>query len=756
MLEILNAIGQRRAFLTPEADGLKDVTLDSRLNGECILTLALPFDSPKWTELTAESRIIAGGREFVVLRPDVIDIERDGQKMWGVVTAQESWILLNKQHPTIGSLPLAVSIPKTTPGQGGFLTGSAGSALFQLLQGSGWTVGTVDVVGVYDLFTEKLSLLANIQKVQEIWDGFLLWDSVAKTVSLRAETWQNYTGFQVRYAKNLKHITRTTNNDLITRLYPFGQDELTISAVNGGIIHIDNFSFTSRIYTGIYQDQNISDPTELRDKATKLLDKLCQPRHSYRVNMVDLRTLPGYTHENFALGDMLDVVDEELGINIRARLMRYKYDVFQPWKCELEIGEPEERLAARLADSLAVTDFVDSALRPNPSTSNLLKGFVNTFATQINSANGKLIWNDSNLQAIEIDGAGNETGKRVRITPGGIGISIDGGQTYVTAMTGAGVLANTIIVNTLYALSTEDGHTRLTGSGLEVWDNRNPRRKRLHAGQYMSGKFGLEVRDSTGNVVILDEDGILQTWQEGRADNVDANNPITLSIFLPVETRSIRRALLRLRLQAFRTYATGAASGGGGTSGASSTVTTGASSRQTAANANENISIDGYRITPSTWLVDHTQGDFADADTHNHGIANGTVLALAGEGSVVYSEFNGGHHVHWLYDHEHFYTAHGHSHGMDHNHGMDHDHWISSHSHPLAFGIFTSTLATGVTVRINGIDRTVALGGPFSADQSALNIGQFLNIGQWNTITLGSSQLGRIDATIFLQALMGV
>jgi len=85
----------------------------------------------------------------------------------------------------------------------------------------------VDVTGTHDLETEKLSLLENIQKVQEIWGGYLVWDSVAKTVSLRDEsTWQNYTGFQVRYAKNLKSITRMTNYDLVTRLYPFGENDL--------------------------------------------------------------------------------------------------------------------------------------------------------------------------------------------------------------------------------------------------------------------------------------------------------------------------------------------------------------------------------------------------------------------------------------------------------------------------------------------------------------------------------------------------
>jgi phage minor structural protein len=767
-IEIRTTAGAPAAYLSPEADGLKDCYIDQHLNAECTLTFLLPMDNEKWAELTTECRIRAGGREFIILRPDAVDVVRDGQKLWGKVMAAESWVLLNKQYPTIpaGATDLAVIILSSDPGEGGFPAGSAGSALYRLLQGSGWSVGTVDITGIHDLETEKESLLANIQKVQEVWGGHLVWDSINKIVSLRAEsTWQNYTGFQVRYAKNLKTITRTINYDIITRLYPFGENDLDISSVNSGVKYLENFSYTGNAYVGIYQNQDIDNPQELKDKATEVLAKLCQPRYTYRVDMVDLRTLPEYQHEDFALGDMVDIIDEDMGVNVRARVIRHKYNVFQPWKCELEIGEPEERLAAKLTDSFDVAKFVREALRPNPATLNLLKGFINTFATQINSANGKLAWNDSILQTIEIDQNGNETGKRVRITPGGIGISTDGGQTYVTAMTGAGILANTVIVNALYALTTEDGYTKLTGSGLEVWDNQATPKKRLHAGQYQTGKFGLELRDKTGNMVILNEDGILQTWEQPREDNVDSSNPLVFDVYIPPETVSIRKALLRLRLKAFRAYETGAASGGGSTSGPSSINTT--------VSADENIDVTTYLPFYTYIEVDTTKYNYADADNHshggstsydglhNHGIPNGTVLVKNDGGTVTFVEsgnhshsiststFDGSSHLHKVYDHGHRFEARGHSHGMSHIHSTP------DHTHPLNFGIYTSTPATGITVKINGVDRTADLGGPFNSDQTNLNIASYLS-GQWNAVELGSSQLGRISSTIFIQTMMGV
>ena len=169
------------------------------------------------------------------------------------------------------------------------------------------------------------------------------------------------------------------------------------------------------------------------------------------------------------------------------------------------------------------------------------------------------------MQAIEIDGEGNETGNRVRITPGGIGINADGGQTYVTAMTGQGILANTIIVNESFMpLATDDGYTKLTASGLHVYDANWA--EKLVTGWWMGGatkRFGLSVKAQDGATTLLDDRGLLQTWQEGRADNVQNNYPLVLNVYLPSETRSIGRALLRFRRQNFRAYSAGAASGGG-------------------------------------------------------------------------------------------------------------------------------------------------------------------------------------------------
>jgi hypothetical protein len=76
------------------------------------------------------------------------------------------------------------------------------------------------------------------------------------------------------------------------------------------------------------------------------------------------------------------------------------------------------------------------------------------------------------------------------------------------------------------------------------------------------------------------------------------------------------------------------------------------------------------------------------------------------------------------------------------------------HTHiiTLTYGVFEGAAATGVTVKINGVDRTTALGGGagFTTDQTELEISQYLTIGIKNTIDLTPTGPGRILAHLRL------
>ncbi|TLM99933.1 hypothetical protein FDZ73_20785, partial [bacterium] len=491
--------------------------------------------------------------------------------------------------------------------------------------------------------------------------------------------------------------------------------------------------YTTDVYEDIYRNQELTTAQQVKNKGQEILDKICKPRHNYRTTLVDLSTLPEYSHETFIVSDLVDIIDEDLG-SVQVRVIKYKYNIFQPWICELEIGDPIKTLESIIADTSKAASYINVA-KTNNGFNNLIKGILDTFATDVNGAKGAFDIVDGVATWREKDVNGILTGKIVRITPGGLAVSRNGGVDWDTILT-----ANGIVAKQFFAIASNDGFTKLIDSGLVVYDNLAA--LRVHLGQYAAGKFGLKLIDPNGSQTILDENGILQTWQEGRTDNVDGTHPLILNVYLPAETRAIKKALLRFRLLKFRAYETGAASGGGSTL----TSTAGGATLQSSTTSNVwqlyaiNI-VDATNSAP-----DHTHQYTFGGHSHTDPQGGSTGTAMAG---VTITTTSAGGHSHALTaDHRHDVNIPGHAHDVS----------VPAHAHGLTFGIYEGAEALGVAVKINGIDRTSVLGGGtgFNTHQDGLNIASYLTTGAWNTIELGSTILGRIDATVFVQAMMGV
>lgn len=74
------------------------------------------------------------------------------------------------------------------------------------------------------------------------------------------------------------------------------------------------------------------------------------------------------------------------------------------------------------------------------------------------------------------------------------------------------------------------------------------------------------------------------------------------------------------------------------------------------------------------------------------------------------------------------------------------------HVHRLTLGVFESTVAAGVTVAFDSVDRTAALGGPWSADVIEMDVRPYVSTapGAYHTIALQPTGLGRIEAHLRL------
>lgn len=266
--------------------------------------------------------------------------------------------------------------------------------------------------------------------------------------------------------------------------------------------------------------------------------------------------------------------------------------------------------------------------------------------------------------------------------------------------------------------------------GIQVLDNLS--RERVQLGNWAVGRYGLRVTDTSGNRTVLDDQGILQTWQDGRCDNIDNGKPLRLRVFIPRETNVVYKALLRLYMEAFRAYSKGASYGG-------STYTSTSSGG-------------GQYVGRTT--------DYAgeqSSTTH-------TMADVQGGMQTVYTKTSAGiDYGRWIdiyqtTHHEHRYAFGSHAHDAsisinDHSHSVQ----TGSHAHDLEYGIYEdSSVGKNMEIFINGSDRTAALTGSgyMQYTQPELVITPYLAKGQWNTIEIRSSGRARVDASIFIQALI--
>ena len=55
----------------------------------------------------------------------------------------------------------------------------------------------------------------------------------------------------------------------------------------------------------------------------------------------------------------MDIINPKSEIVDNVRIIRHKYNLFQPWQCELELGDPNERLVEKLKASFDTNAFID-------------------------------------------------------------------------------------------------------------------------------------------------------------------------------------------------------------------------------------------------------------------------------------------------------------------------------------------------------------------------------------------------------------
>ncbi len=533
----------------------------------------------------------------------------------------------------------------------------------------------------------------------------------------------------------------------------------------------------------IFENQHIFDDEDLYELAIEKLDEFKSPPVLIDVDIVDFTSIVenqlDWDKLSLHLGDVVRVRHPKLDLLIQAKIVEATIN-YETQEINLIIANirnltDQDKVLFELNKSFHSSTTVDmSKFRwdgidsVSSDVQRILNDTWEAANTPLSAAvEGSLTVDGRGLTSINHAPPITPVTKGLRIMRGALVTSTDGFNTANVAVTGDGVFAERVvgalILGSQLHIINDLNNISITEDGLRVIDPSEIQRVFIGNIDPDNNRYGMELRSADGNTVLISDIGLLQSWSNSMADNVDSTHKLKFKFYIPDETISVRQAKLNFSRELFRAYNTGAASGGGHTTVSGGGHTTASGGGSTSGSGGGQTSSGGsshsHTISGQTaaWAGSHihsmTGGNYTSYDNgrdyefHRHQIYVG--VDWDGyhnhdvEGTTSSSESS---HTHTVSNHQHSTP--------DHTHQVrNHSHQVSDHTHPLSYGIYESTIATNIRVYINGIERL----GPYTTDQSNLDLSEWITeVGQWYTIELSSSQLGRINATIFLQVFLGV
>lgn len=242
-------------------------------------------------------------------------------------------------------------------------------AMAHVLQGTDWTLGKVEYTGNRDFeFKEHITAL---QAVHEILDAFKaeIEFQVEFTGSYVSQKQINVlqkrgqeTGKIFSYGLDLVGVERTEDSsELVTALIGVGKTDPNGYPLNfedyfpiideekyekkddwiGSIEAVERWGKNGQHIFGVYKDDNATNPVELFNNTLEQLKTLSKPRLTYKVDVVLLEKVSGFSAHRVRLGDTIVVRDDTFNpsLVLTARIMEVKRSKTNPTSDSVILGD---------------------------------------------------------------------------------------------------------------------------------------------------------------------------------------------------------------------------------------------------------------------------------------------------------------------------------------------------------------------------------------------------------------------------------
>ncbi|MGV1021572.1 phage tail spike protein [Clostridium perfringens] len=191
----------------------------------------------------------------------------------------------------------------------------------------------------------------------------------------------------IEYKKNLLGLEKDDDNsEVITRVIPTGLSSKDVSIMIDEI-YVDSLLINDYINPIVkeYHFSDLKEDTEkgitideikrqLKIKAEELFSKdhIDLPKTNYRINFLDLSSTEEYKDfkalEKVKLGDIVTVRHKEMNIDIKRKVVKYRWDCINKEYIEIELGDLKQTLSKDISN---INSKVDSMAENNKNATEL-------------------------------------------------------------------------------------------------------------------------------------------------------------------------------------------------------------------------------------------------------------------------------------------------------------------------------------------------------------------------------------------------
>lgn len=318
-------------------------------------------------------------------------------------------------------------------------------------------LGDCDFKRYFEYNWENSTLLAALFAVPECFDSEYMWtwDTTVYPWTISLVTPSDAMKSEVRYAKNMTSMKKTVDaSGIANRIYALGYGEgvnqLTIAGVNGGKPYVEDAMSIQQygLCSTILVDSRYEVAENLKGYAEQMLAELKNPYVSYEIGAIDLHRLTGDTFSKFRPGEIVRVVDEADGINLRTRIVSVEKSDAQgdPGSVTVTIANKSKDIAGSISElqnralinetyaqgatNQQIYNFTDNADATHPAT---LKLYISDSVVRINKMLLNIQFEAFRAYEKAIGGGGGQTtssgGGQTTSSGGGSTTSSGGGST---------------------------------------------------------------------------------------------------------------------------------------------------------------------------------------------------------------------------------------------------------------------------------------------------------------------------------------